>query len=150
MIYSPFFFLRIVLFWTRGHNNSMHGSTKVKQKQNKANKVKLNSNHFFGTCNKLLYALQWKKKNPNCVRSKTIFLNLGCGLSLNNVDSTILSVIYATCMKPLSCNLIRSLLCFRLLQKSQLSTQCNRVIRWAKANINVIFQSSMEQFLLKL
>lgn len=149
MIYSPFFFLRIVLFWTRGHNNSMHGSTKVKQKQNKANKVKLNSNHFFGTCNKLLYALQWKKKIQIVFVQKRFF-NLGCGLSLNNVYSTILSVIYATCMKPLSCNLIRSLLCFRLLQKSQLSTQCNRVIRWAKANINVIFQSSMEQFLLKL
>lgn len=127
----------------------MHGSTKVKQKQNKANKVKLNSNHFFGTCNKLLYALQWKKKIQIVFVQKRFFY-LGCGLSLNNVYSTILSVIYATCMKPLSCNLIRSLLCFRLLQKSQLSTQCNRVIRWAKANINVIFQSSMEQFLLKL
>ena len=71
--------------------------------------MRSNSNHFFGTCNKPILHFSFKGKKIQIVCFQEHFFYFGCSLILNNVDLTMLSVIYAACMEPLSCILIWSL-----------------------------------------
>ena len=71
--------------------------------------MRSNSNHFFGTCKKPILHFSFKGKKSKLCAFKSIFFYFGCSLILNNVDLTMLSVIYAACMEPLSCILIWSL-----------------------------------------